>query len=83
MWLRISRHHFLHAGRLGRKTKAGWFDYNEKGSKVDQGADAEVTATAATMTMSAVVVLQRGPLCGMCTAAAPCSASDGVCERSV
>ncbi len=30
----------LHAGRLGRKTKAGWYDYTEKGEKIDPGADA-------------------------------------------
>ncbi|MEO8559326.1 MAG: 3-hydroxyacyl-CoA dehydrogenase [Rhodospirillales bacterium] len=30
----------FHAGRLGRKTKAGWYDYNDKGEKIDHGADA-------------------------------------------
>ncbi len=28
-----------HAGRLGRKTGGGWYGYDEKGGKVDPGAD--------------------------------------------
>jgi len=43
----------FHAGRLGRKTKAGWFDYDEKGNKVDTGADAKVTAAAAPSVVAA------------------------------
>ena len=30
----------FHAGRLGRKTKAGWYDYGADGAKIDPGADA-------------------------------------------
>jgi 3-hydroxybutyryl-CoA dehydrogenase len=34
----------FHAGRLGRKTKAGWYDYTDKGEKIDPGAEVETTA---------------------------------------
>ncbi len=34
----------FHAARLGRKTKAGWYDYNDKGEKIDPGADAVTDA---------------------------------------
>ncbi len=43
----------FHAGRLGRKTKAGWFDYDEKGNKVDTGADAKAAVAAATSVVAA------------------------------
>ena len=33
------------AGRLGRKTGGGWYDYDDKGTKKDSGAD-HVTSTA-------------------------------------
>jgi 3-hydroxybutyryl-CoA dehydrogenase len=38
----------FHAGRLGRKAKAGWYDYNDKGEKIDPGADATSDAAPAT-----------------------------------
>ncbi len=37
----------FHAGRLGRKTKAGWYDYNDKGEKIDPGADTTTNAAPA------------------------------------
>jgi 3-hydroxybutyryl-CoA dehydrogenase len=37
----------FHAGRLGRKTKAGWYDYNEQGEKIDPGADATTSVAPA------------------------------------
>ncbi len=37
----------FHAGRFGRKTKGGWYDYDEKGGKIDKGADAVVSAAPA------------------------------------
>jgi 3-hydroxybutyryl-CoA dehydrogenase len=43
----------FHAGRLGRKTKGGWYDYDEKGGKVDKGGDATTNATAASSVIAA------------------------------
>ena len=43
----------FHAGRLGRKTKAGWFDYDEKGGKIDPGADAATSAAPAAAVFAA------------------------------
>ena len=34
----------FHAGKLGRKTGGGWYDYDAKGGKVDPGADHASTA---------------------------------------
>ncbi|QQS12107.1 MAG: 3-hydroxyacyl-CoA dehydrogenase [Rhodospirillales bacterium] len=40
----------FHAGRLGRKTGGGWYAYDEKGGKIDPGADlAPAGAAAATV----------------------------------
>ena len=43
----------LHAGRLGRKTKGGWYDYDEKGNKIDSGADTAPSAPAASAVVAA------------------------------
>jgi 3-hydroxybutyryl-CoA dehydrogenase len=43
----------FHAGRLGRKTKAGWYDYDERGNKVDQDGDTRITVAAATSVIAA------------------------------
>ncbi|MGE0152344.1 MAG: 3-hydroxyacyl-CoA dehydrogenase [Reyranellaceae bacterium] len=37
----------FHAGRFGRKTKGGWYDYDEKGGKIDAGAEASASAAPA------------------------------------
>lgn len=37
----------FHAGRFGRKTKGGWYDYDDKGGKIDRGADATSGAAPA------------------------------------
>jgi 3-hydroxybutyryl-CoA dehydrogenase len=40
----------FHAGRLGRKTGGGWYDYDAKGAKLDRGADyAPAVAPAASV----------------------------------
>jgi 3-hydroxybutyryl-CoA dehydrogenase len=43
----------FHAGRLGRKTGGGWYGYDDKGGKVDPGAD---HATGAAPAASVVVM---------------------------
>ena len=37
----------FHAGRLGRKTGGGWYGYDDKGGKIDPGADYVATAAPA------------------------------------
>ena len=37
----------FHAGRLGRKTGGGWYGYDDKGGKIDPGADYVMSAAPA------------------------------------
>jgi len=53
------------AGKLGRKTGGGWYDYDAKGGKLDPGADLVVQTPPAAAVSLAMAATEEGKLRGL------------------